>query len=194
MVASDDPLIAITRDLEAAAEALAAGWRDGVDAPMRRAGERLARARMKYADAASYADATGTLRLSSGTMTGWSGNGGPVPSMTTLAQMYERAAASPAEKLPAAWSDAKDRVNQAAGLDIAIDSDIGSGCAGCGVLSAAGELVGVVFDGNRPSAAGRYWFDATTNRAVALDTAAIRELLIKVYRTEELMKEIVVSR
>jgi hypothetical protein len=29
---------------------------------------------------------------------------------------------------------------------------------------------------------------------VALDTAAIREVLLKVYRAEELMKEIVVSR
>lgn len=194
IVSSDDPLIAITRDVEAAAEALAASWREGVDAPLQRAGERLARARIKYADAASYADATGTLRLSSGTMIGWSGDGATVPAVTTLAQLYETAAAPTAQKLPAAWSDARYRVNGAAGLDIAIDSDIGSGCAGCGVLSATGELVGVVFDGNRPSAAGRYWFDAATSRAVALDTAAIREVLLKVYRAEELMKEIVVSR
>jgi hypothetical protein len=97
-------------------------------------------------------------------------------------------------RLPARWLDAKDRINGAAGLDFALDNDVGAGCAGCGVLSVSGELVGVVFDGNRASAAARYWFDAASGRAVAFDTAALREILLKTYRADELMKEMVIAR
>jgi hypothetical protein len=192
IVLSDDPLIALTRDIESAAAGVALTWRQTVDAPERRANERLARARMRLGDASSYADATDTLRLSSGTMVGWTVAGAPVAPMTTIAQLFERAT-QPASQLPAAWTDARGRINGAAGLSIAIDNDIGAGCPGCAVVSAAGELVGVVVDGNRRAAAGRYWFDAAAGRAIALDTAALKEILLKVYRTDELMKEIVVG-
>ena len=194
IVSSDDPLIALTRDLEGAAASVTATWRQTVDAPARRAGERLARARMKLGDASSYPDATGTLRLSSGTMAGWNADGAPVAPLTTLAQMYDSASAARRNPLPAAWRDARDRINLAAGLDIAIDDDVGAGCPGCGVVSAAGDLVGVIFDGNRRAGAGRYWFDAAAGRALALDTAALKDILLKVYQTDDLMKEIVVGR
>lgn len=194
VVASDDPLIAVMRELESAADTIDASWQPMVDAPLRRAHERLARARIKYADASSYPDATGTLRLSVGTVNGWTASGQPIAPLTTLAQMYDRAASSSAVRLPARWLEAKDRVNGAAGLNLALDNDVGAGCAGCGVLSVTGELVGVVFDGNRASAAARYWFDAASSRAVAFDTAALKEILLKVYRSDELMKEMVIAR
>jgi hypothetical protein len=149
---------------------------------------------MKLAGATNYPDATGTLRLSLGTLSGVSTGSQKIAPTTTIGQMYERAASGSAARLPARWLDAKDRVNGAGGLDLAIDNDVGSGCPGCGVLNAAGELVGVVFDGNRASVAARYWFDGATGRAVALDTAALKEILLKVYRSEELMKEIVIAR
>jgi len=194
IVASDDPLIAIARELEAAADAIEAAWQPKVDAPMRRAQERLARARLKFADTTSYPDATGTLRLSSGTMSGWTSNGQAIAPRTTLAQMYQRATAAPAARLPARWLDAKDRINGATGINFTADTDIGGGCTGCAVLSASGELLGVIVDGNRASAAGRYWYDATAGRAIGVDAAALREVLLKVYRTDELMKEIVIAR
>jgi Peptidase S46 len=194
IVSSDDPLIALARNLAAAGASLDASWRQSVDAPMRRANERLARAHLKLGDAAYYSDATGTLRLSSGTMTGWNAAGANVAPMTTLGQMYERSVAASGNRLPASWLDAKDRINSEAGLNITVDNDIGAGCAGCALISAAGELVGVVFDGNAGSAAGRYWFDANAGRAVALDMTALREIMLKVYRADELMKEIVIAR
>jgi hypothetical protein len=74
-----------------------------------------------------------------------------------------------------------------------VDTDIGAGCTGCAILSAPGDLVGVVIGGNRESAAGRYWFNSTA-RAVGVDAAALKELLLKVYRTDDLMKEMVIAR
>ena len=194
IVASDDPLIELTRDLSSGTAGPEAAWRQTVEAPMRRAGERLARARARFGDASDYSDATGTLRLSSGTMIGWQANGAVVAPMTTLGQLFEGSASAMGSRLPTGWLDAKARITAAAGLDVAIDNDIGAGCPGCAVVSAAGELVGVVFDGNRSSAAGRYWFDAGANRAIAVDTAALREIMLKVYRADELMKEMVIAR
>ncbi len=194
VIASEDPLIALARDLASGVESADAAWRQTVEAPMRRAQERLARARAKYSSASDYSDATGTLRLSSGTMIGWSINGATVAPVTTFNQMFEAAASATGNLLPASWIDAKSRISGAAGLEVAIDNDIGAGCPGCAVISSTGELVGVVFDGNRTSAAGRYWFDADANRAIALDTAALREIMLKVYRADELMKEMVIAR
>jgi hypothetical protein len=194
IVASEDPLIELARDLSSETQATDAAWRQTVEAPMRRAGERLARARAKFGSASDYSDATGTLRVSSGTMAGLSVNGATIAPMTTLSQMFEGTASPTGDFLPPYWLDAKPRITATAGLDIAIDNDIGAGCPGCAVVSAAGELVGVVFDGDRAAVAGRYWFDADANRAIAVDTAALKEILLKVYRADELMKELVIPR
>ena len=42
--------------------------------------------------------------------------------------------------------------------------------------------------------AGTYWFDVAKNRAVAVDTAAIREALTKVYRAGPLATELGLTR
>ena len=147
---------------------------------------------MKFAGSSSYPDATGTLRLSSGAMLGWTANGRAVAPLTTLAQALAVENGS-GGRVPPRWLDAKDRITGTASLNIAVDADIGGGCAGCAILSAPGDLVGVVIGGNRESAAGRYWFDGAS-RAVGLDAAAIKELLLKVYRTDDLMKEMVIAR
>ncbi len=49
------------------------------------------------------------------------------------------------------------------------------------MINAAGEIVGLVFDGNIHSIAGSYWFDAGKNRTVAVHPAFMRIALEKVY-------------
>jgi hypothetical protein len=51
-----------------------------------------------------------------------------------------------------------------------------------------------VFDGNNPLDLGTYWFDAAKNRAVAVDTAVIRESLTKIYKSDGLAAELGVTR
>ena len=46
-----------------------------------------------------------------------------------------------------------------------------------------------MFDGNIESIAGNYWFDAASNRAIALHPAIIREALDKVYGAHALLAE-----
>jgi len=52
------------------------------------------------------------------------------------------------------------------------------------------ELVGLIFDGNIESLAGRYVYDETKNRAVAVHSAAILEALRVVYDAGPLADEL----
>ena len=53
-----------------------------------------------------------------------------------------------------------------------------------------GEVVALIFDGNRASLGGDYGYDAAANRAVALHGTAILEGLEKVYGAGRLVQEI----
>jgi len=50
--------------------------------------------------------------------------------------------------------------------------------------------VGLILDGNIGSLVGRFVYDDETNRAVAVDSAAIIEALRKMYDTQFLVDEI----
>ena len=53
-----------------------------------------------------------------------------------------------------------------------------------------GELVGLIFDGNIQSLVGRYAYDETRNRAVAVHSAGIVEALKTVYGMDALAGEL----
>ena len=69
--ASQDPLIQLVRDLESQARPLRTAFDDEVEAPLRKASERLARARFAVYGTRVYPDATYTLRLNYGSVRGW---------------------------------------------------------------------------------------------------------------------------
>jgi hypothetical protein len=58
------------------------------------------------------------------------------------------------------------------------------------LIDAGGKIVGLMFDGNIHAIAGHYWFDAATNRAIAVHPAIIREALNKVYGAHSLLTEL----
>jgi Peptidase S46 len=57
------------------------------------------------------------------------------------------------------------------------------------MVSAAGEIVGLAFDGNIHSISGSYWFDGRSNRAIGVHPAFIRTAL-DVYGAKSLLGEI----
>jgi V8-like Glu-specific endopeptidase len=73
---------------------------------------------------------------------------------------------------------------------ISTNNDIVGGNSGSPLIDAAGKLVGLMFDGNIHSIAGRYWFNPAINRAVGVHPAIIREALEKVYGAKELLREL----
>jgi hypothetical protein len=58
------------------------------------------------------------------------------------------------------------------------------------VVDKRGELVGLAFDGNIESNAGRYYFDSRVNRCLSVDGRAIVEALGKVYDAKHLVAEL----
>jgi S1-C subfamily serine protease len=75
-------------------------------------------------------------------------------------------------------------------LTFVTPNDIIGGNSGSPVVNRAGELVGLVFDGNIESLVGNYVYDDTANRTVAVHSAAILEALRVIYGAGALADEL----
>ena len=110
--------------------------------------------------------------------------------MTRLSGLYARNTGEFPFAVAPTWLAARQRLDQEMPFDIATTNDIIGGNSGSPLINRDGEVVALIFDGNRGSLGGDYGYDAATNRAVALDGQAILEGLEKVYGAGRLAKEI----
>jgi V8-like Glu-specific endopeptidase len=69
-------------------------------------------------------------------------------------------------------------------------NDIIGGNSGSPVLNRNAEIVGLIFDGNRHSLGGGFWYDARLNRAVAVHPAAILEAQRQICAASALLQEL----
>jgi len=187
---SRDTMIALARLVDPEARAERHRFEETVEAPVRDAAARLAHARFAVLGTSVYPDANFTLRLSYGTVRGWTERGESVAPFTRLARLYERATGADPFRLPESWIAARARLDPATPFNFSTDNDIVGGNSGSPVLDARGEIVGLIFDGNIHSIAGAYWFDEGQNRAVAVDTAIMLSALRDVYRADALLAEL----
>jgi len=188
--ASRDPMIELARSIDGDARSIRKQIENEVEAPITAAGARIAAARFKAFGTRVYPDATFTLRLNYGTVTGWLDNGTPVPPFTYLDRAFERATGAAPFKIPDSWMKVKDQLDPHTPFCISTSNDIVGGNSGSPLIDAQGNVVGLMFDGNIESIAGSYWFDATKNRAIAVHPAIIREALDKVYGAKALLAEL----
>ncbi|MGH8219392.1 MAG: S46 family peptidase [Steroidobacteraceae bacterium] len=187
---SRDPMIELARLVDPESRALRRRYEETVEAPERDAAARLAHARFAVLGTSVYPDANFTLRLSYGTVRGWTERGSPVAPFTRLERLYERATGAEPFRLPESWIAARARLDPATPFNFCTDNDIIGGNSGSPVLDSRGEIVGLIFDGNIHSISGAYWFDEDQNRAVALDTAIMLAALRNVYRADRLLAEL----
>ena len=190
VAASHDPMIQLARAIDPDARALRQQYENEVEAPVAAAAASIAALRFKLYGAEIYPDATFTLRLNVGLVQGWEEDGVAVQPVTYLERAFERATGEAPFKIPSAWLRAKDQLDMRTPFCISTSNDIVGGSSGSPLLDASGRLVGLMFDGNIHSVAGRYWFNAAENRAVALHPAMIREALNKVYHADLLVSEL----
>jgi hypothetical protein len=188
--ASDDPLIQLARAVDPEARRLRKQYEDLVEAPVELASEKIAKARFAVLGTSVYPDATFTLRLNWGTVGAWVENGKPVEPFTRLSRVFERATGSEPFRVPDSWLKVKDKLNLETPFNLATNSDIVGGNSGSPLISARGEVVGLLFDGNIHSISGSYWFDTEKNRAIAVHPAIMKEALTKVYGANALMTEL----
>ena len=192
--ASQDPMIRLAAIVDPTARALRKRYEEQVEGPVQRGQEAIAKARFAVYGTSTYPDATFTLRLSYGAMTGWKEKGEDVRPWTELGRAFERATGQAPFRIPERWLAAKDRLDMTTPANFTTDNDIVGGNSGSPMLSAAGEIVGLAFDGNIHSIAGSYWFDERMNRSIGVHPAYIRTALAKVYDAKMLLDEIDAGR
>ena len=182
---STDPLIVLARKLDPAVREMRQATETSVTGAQSAADEKIGKARFAAYGKNMYPDATFTLRLSYGTVTGYPMNGTKAPSKTTLYGLYDRAYSFDNTgdfALPERFEERKDKLNLATPMNFVSSCDIIGGNSGSPTINKEGELVGLIFDGNIESLPGRFLFVGEINRAVSVHTAAMIECLRKVYR------------
>jgi hypothetical protein len=193
LAASKDPLIVYARRIDPILRGLRKWEEDNVESVLIPAGEKIGKARFSVYGKALNPDANFTLRLSYGTVKGYPMNGTVAPPKTTFYGLYDRAASFDFKgpfALPDRYLEGRSRLDLATPMDFVCTCDIIGGNSGSPVINRAGDLVGLIFDGNIESLVGNVVYDDTANRAVAVHTSGMTEALRKLYGAEFLLKEL----
>ncbi len=198
--ASTDPLIVLMRQIDPDARVVRKQFDDQVDAVVRQDGGTIAKIRFATAGTSTYPDATFTLRLSYGAIRGFTENGeGTVPAgtklpyFTTIGGAYEHASQhgnKPPYDLAPSWVTAKSKINLNTPLNVTETADIIGGNSGSPVINRAGEVVGIIFDGNIQSLPWNFVYDDAIGRSIQVDSRGILEALRGIYNVSSLANEL----
>lgn len=194
IAASDDPMIALARLVDAESRTVRKTIETQVDEVKRQAYADIARARFAIQGTDTYPDATFTLRLSIGTVKGYEENGKKIPYQTTYAGLYERNREKknkPPFDLPPRWVERKGKLNLDVPFNFVCTNDIIGGNSGSPVVNRDNEVVGLVFDGNIQSLVWDFVYTDEQARTVAVHSAGIIEALRVMYDAGALADEIV---
>ena len=121
-----------------------------------------------------------------------------MPPFTNFAGLYARwrerggpRREEPPFFLPPRWVRAERKIQRDTPLNFVMTADIVGGNSGSPVINRAGELVGLIFDGNLQSLGSSYAYDDRQGRTIAVDVRAMIESLRKVYGANALADELV---
>jgi hypothetical protein len=190
---SQDPMIKLALLVDPVSRGLRARYEDQVDAVETRNGTRIAQAMFKLEGTSIPPDATGTLRLSFGSVKGYVENGKKIPFQTTFAGLYDKSAKAGNKdpyELPARFVTKKSAINLGTPVNFVSTADSIGGNSGSPLVNRKGEFVGVLFDGNIQSLPTRFVYDDTISRSVMVHGQGIIEALLKIYDAKPLVDEI----
>ncbi|GAA5129851.1 S46 family peptidase [Luteolibacter yonseiensis] len=188
--ASADPMILLARMVDGEIRRLRK-MEEASDEVVKQAHAKIAKARFALAGESRYPDATFSLRLSVGRVTGIPSQ--KVPFHTTYDGLFARSAdqdGKPPFDLPESWKEKRGAIGKDVAMNFISTNDITGGNSGSPIVDRNGELVGVIFDGNFDSLVNNVAYDEKTARAVSVDSAGIWEALDKVYGAENLLDEL----
>jgi hypothetical protein len=191
--ASTDVMIVLARSLEADAQAIAKKYEEEVTSVQSATYPKIGQAVFVVDGPKAYPDATGTARVSYGTVKSYVEDGKTIPPYTYIPGLFERAAQhnnqSPYDLTPS-WAAAKASLDPKTPFNFVSTNDIVGGNSGSAVVNRKGELVGLIFDGNIQSLPGYYIYQGEINRAVSVDSRLIVEGLKKVYKADRIVAEL----
>jgi len=191
--ASTDPMIGLARTIDPFDRQRIKAFEDSVESVETPAGEKIGQARFAVYGKSLYPDATFTLRLAYGAVKGYPMNGTQAPPMTTFYGLYDRAYSFGLRfpyDLPARYLERRSSLDLAGPLNFVSTCDIIGGNSGSPVVNKQGELVGLIFDGNIESLVGDFVYYEVNNRAVAVHSGAIVEVLRDLYDASSLADEL----
>ncbi|MCE2726381.1 MAG: S46 family peptidase [Planctomycetaceae bacterium] len=198
VAASPDTMLALARLVDEESRRLR-GLAEAAQEVKQQAHAEITRARFARAGETLYPDATFTLRLAYGVVRGIEGSGPEdCPAITTYAGLFARARGKGDAfpfVLPPRWQEQRQALEADAAFmntpfNFASTADIIGGNSGSPVVNRAGELVGLIFDGNIHSLRLDLSYDDRLSRAVSVDAAGILAALRKVYAADALVAEI----
>ena len=166
---------------------------DQLDEQDKQAYAKIAEARFAVEGTSSYPDATFTLRLAFGPVMGYEQNGQQIPAWTKIGGAFEHEQKHQGQAdyvLPASWKKAEASLTKSTPFNFVSTADIIGGNSGSPVVNRAGELVGLIFDGNVQSLSGNYIYTDKQARSVSVHSSAIREALQTVYGADGIVKEL----
>ncbi|MGC9471294.1 MAG: S46 family peptidase [Bacteroidales bacterium] len=137
-------------------------------------------------------DATGTLRISDGRVSGYTYNGTEAPYKTHFFGMYDRYYSFNGEypwSLPERWMEPPAELLKEP-LNFVSTVDIIGGNSGSAMINRNRELVGLVFDGNIESLPGNFIYDEEVNRAVGVHAGGIAAALRHLYGAGRILAEL----
>jgi len=138
-------------------------------------------------------DATGTLRISDGIIKGYEYNGTMAPIKTTFYGSLDRYYSFNKKfpfNLPDYWDDLPEEFDLSTTFDFVNTCDIIGGNSGSPVINTESKIVGLAFDGNMESHAGRYIYTTEANRTVSLSAEGMIEAIRDLYEADALASEI----
>lgn len=192
--ASQDPMIAVARLLEPMSLALRKQSEVEIAGVDQAAYAKIAQAQLAASGGQPmYPDATFTLRLSYGTVAGYTQAGRAIPAFTTLGGLYPYAALhdnAPPYQLSPLWLRAKEKLAPETPFNFVCTADIIGGNSGSPVVDKRGELVGIIFDSNIQGLGSEYVYSDVQARAVAVASQAIIGSLRHVYGDDALAEEL----
>jgi hypothetical protein len=195
--ASDDTLIVFMRQLDSEARKVRKTYDNEVDAVEKMEGAKIARLKFAQGGLSVPPDATFTLRLSYGSVKGYTENHAKVSPFTTIGGAYKYAAENrqlPDHILPVSWDSTRKQLNPKVPLNFVSTADIIGGNSGSPVINKDAEVVGIIFDGNIQSLPWRFYFEDVQGRAVAVDARGIQEALRSIYTATPLADELLNGR
>jgi hypothetical protein len=193
VAASQDPMIRLLASIDPESRELRKRFEDEVEGVERENYARIAAAQFALYGESVYPDATGTLRLSFGSVRGYEENDRAVPPFTVTEGLYYRwkeRGPNPPFELPQRWIEARERMDPKTPFNFVLTADIIGGNSGSPIVNAAGELVGLIFDSNLQGLIADIAYDDRQARAIAVDARIMLEALRKVYSADALVDEI----
>jgi hypothetical protein len=188
---ADDAMLRLAQVLDEPARKIGRKHQDVIESLEASAAERIAQYRFRLFGAAEYPDATGTPRVEFGVVKGYTDRAGvAMPYAATFSGLYYRRNNAGPYQVPQPWVDLQAALDPVARLDFVSTCDIGGGDSGSPTVNRAGEMVGVIFDGNLESLPGVYLYSDEQARAVHVAVEGIAEALAKIYKAQPLLEEL----